>query len=654
MLIGQTIGPFHIEKELGSGAMGTVYRARFDNKGKVTNVALKVISLGLLGNDSAMARFDREANILKQLRHPHIVRLLATGQYRKTPFIAMEYVDGEPMDRALARRGRLSWEEVFAYGKQLCEALQHAHDKGIVHRDLKPSNLMVTPAGILKLTDFGIAKDTDVTALTGANSTIGTAAYMSPEQCRGEKSLSAKSDLYSLGVVFYELITGRKPFVADTTMDMFLKHVNELPVRPTKYIPDLPVWVDNLIMFLMEKKVELRPLDAGTVATMIADIEQKVQAQQSLGVEAANARRMDRKVSDATLDEGDREAAKLLRGGKKKKKKQKDVPLAEKKWPKAAGLGMVLLAVIGVAVWLAWPESLPKAYAKVEAAAPDDKLDAAAEFLKKHGGKSDASVDKAKALFDELIVKEGEKQLFNRHAKNFTKPQDDEDKEVMEKVWAAHDSENDGNLSRAAEYWRGVREKSAPLDATKYDGKGSANRIGLKSIAEKRLADIQSVPKRLAELKGKIAAAKSTETLPSTDATDPERSALRAVWLEQYGDKLKARREWDTLAKDTAKDVRKHLWHIAAADRRNQIVIDKGRETEMEKARIEAIRNALAKTAADWERVKDDPEARVAKRDIRAAWYEIRILYEDESNEEIKPLVERAKSLLDSNPKVTG
>src|SRR5439155_12163804 len=123
-------------------------------------------------------------------------------RWNKTPFIAMEYVDGEPLDRALTRRGRLSWEEVIAYAKQLCDALQYAHDKGIIHRDLKPSNLMITREGTLKLTDFGIAKDMDVTALTGANSTIGTASYMSPEQCKGDRNLSNKSDLYSLGIVF--------------------------------------------------------------------------------------------------------------------------------------------------------------------------------------------------------------------------------------------------------------------------------------------------------------------------------------------------------------------------------------------------------------------------------------------------------------------
>ena len=129
------------------------------------------------------------------------------------------------MPWASVNRAPFTWEEVIEMGKPLCAALQHAHDKGIIHRDLKPSNLMLTREGMLKLTDFGIAKDVDVTALTGANNTIGTAAYMSPEQCKGERNLTGKSDLYSLGVVFYELLTGRKPFIAESSVDMFLMHV---------------------------------------------------------------------------------------------------------------------------------------------------------------------------------------------------------------------------------------------------------------------------------------------------------------------------------------------------------------------------------------------------------------------------------------------
>src|SRR5260370_33253605 len=136
----------------------------------------------------------------------------------------MEYVGGESLDQALKRRGRLTWEEVSDLGRQICAALQHAHEHGIVHRDLKPSNLMITSDGTLKLTDFGIAKDLDVTQLTSANCTVGTAAYMSPEQCRGEKNLSHKCDLYSLGVLLYELLTGQKPFQDETKMDSGLHH----------------------------------------------------------------------------------------------------------------------------------------------------------------------------------------------------------------------------------------------------------------------------------------------------------------------------------------------------------------------------------------------------------------------------------------------
>src|SRR5262249_22053325 len=154
-------GPFEIESEIGTGVMGTVYRAKYPKGDGAIPVALKVISLGLLSNEGAMARFQREAEVLKQLRHPTIVKLIAADRRRQTTLIPREFIDGEPLNQTLARRGRLLWAEVAGYGRQLCLALQHAHAHGIIHRDLKPSNLMVTKDGTLKLADFGIAKDTD-------------------------------------------------------------------------------------------------------------------------------------------------------------------------------------------------------------------------------------------------------------------------------------------------------------------------------------------------------------------------------------------------------------------------------------------------------------------------------------------------------------
>src|SRR5438876_6034942 len=195
MLVGQKVGPFLIDMELGSGAMGTVYRATYEKSGQ--RVAVKVMSPAI-SSETAQARFEREGEILKQLNHPNIVRLYGVGKAHGLRYYAMEYIQGESLDKVMQRRGRLPWEEVVALSQQLCAALQHAHQQGIIHRDLKPSNLMLVPNDIIKLTDFGIAKDLDVTQITAAHCTVGTAAYMSPEQCRGDKDINFKSDLYSL------------------------------------------------------------------------------------------------------------------------------------------------------------------------------------------------------------------------------------------------------------------------------------------------------------------------------------------------------------------------------------------------------------------------------------------------------------------------
>src|SRR2546428_13309661 len=147
MQVGQKIGPFDIEKKIGSGAMGSVYLARYRKTGQ--RVAIKMMLMGMADNDVSLARFEREAEVLKQLDHQNIVRFYIASQFQGTPYYAMEYVEGEALDQALERKGRLTWEEVVELGQQVCAALQHAHDQGIVHRDLKPSNLMITPDGTL-------------------------------------------------------------------------------------------------------------------------------------------------------------------------------------------------------------------------------------------------------------------------------------------------------------------------------------------------------------------------------------------------------------------------------------------------------------------------------------------------------------------------
>jgi serine/threonine protein kinase len=655
MLVGQTIGSgayrFEIESELGSGAMGTVYRAQFYKDGKVLPVALKVVALGLLGNEGAMARFEREANILKQLRHPHIVKLYATGHYRKTPFIAMEYIEGEALDRVLARRSRLSWEEVAAYGKQLCEALQYAHEKGIIHRDLKPSNLMITREGTLKLTDFGIAKDTDVTALTGHNSTIGTAAYMSPEQCKGDKNLTNKSDLYSLGIVLFELLTGKKPFYADTTVDMFLKHVNEPAPRIGKQVNELPAKLEALILQLMEKDKEDRPVDAAWVARMLQEVEEDAFARKSAGLAAAQVRTAKPlNQSGDKMDAADKEAARALRGKRKKSKKKEDVPFLQKKWVQAVGIVAILAAIVGGVYFVAKPQSPQKMYAAIEKAeTPEAKLDAATRFLDTYGAKGGEMVDKAAVVFRDETVKAREKQLGNRFNNNMSKPTDLDDGDAYRAAWAAMDFERLGQLDQAETQWTRVKgrfpeEAKLPF-ATKDDQLAKA-RWGW--LAEKRLADIAAVRAEQNKLRERLAQSRLLESPLKLDKNNPESLAIRAIRLKQFGDHERANRVCDLLIGLTEKDPEKWTWYLLGT----QIKGTLNKSTaDASVARFNRITKWLNDTEVKAEKVKKDPDRGAEHRDVRNRCRDVIELYEDDDDPDVKAAVERAKKIAATMPK---
>jgi serine/threonine-protein kinase len=656
MLVGQHVGPFEIEQELGSGAMGTVYRAIFNKGDNKVQVALKVVALGLLGNEQAMARFTRESTILKQLRHKHIVRLIATGRHRQTPFIAMEFIDGEPLDKALSRKGRLTWEEVAAHGKQLCSALQYAHERGIIHRDLKPSNLMVTPEGVLKLTDFGIAKDTDVTALTGANSTIGTAAYMSPEQCKGERSLTAKSDLYSLGIVFFELLTGNKPFTAENTVEMFLKHVNEPPPRPGNRVPDLPPKFEALILQLLAKDKDHRPTDAAWVARILEEIEEDAVARKSAGLDAATARRVDRPRSgdSGPIDEADRAAAMALKGTapkKKRKKKQDPGPFFSRKWVRATGI-LLALAGIGVGVYLAVrPPSAAKLFAAVEAAqSPEDKLAAAEKYLAAHGDKPGDETDRAAAAFREGKVREREQQLAKRFRSKFTKPDDADDPKAFEATWSAMLAEQEGRLAEARLYWEQVRDRF-PDDAKKpfalKDDELAKARWGW--VAEKRLRDIKEADGRLAKLREKVRDNRRLEVPMPADPGSPESLATKALRLQEFGDADKARRVWAQAAEAAEPRPDQRAWYLLASQQRAALPPQSPPPSPED--RLARIRLVLNKVATDLPAVKDDPNAAAARRDLRQKCRDVVELYDDEPSPEIRKEVDRAKALLPTIPK---
>ena len=657
MLIGQQIGPFEIEKELGSGAMGTVYRAKFHrSQDKVVPIALKVVALGLIGNESAMARFEREANILKQLRHPHIVRLIAHGKINKqNPYIAMEYIDGEALDRKLARRGKLGWEEIVGYGKQLAEALQYAHDKGIIHRDLKPSNLMITREGVLKLTDFGIAKDTDVTALTNANSTIGTAAYMSPEQCRGDRNLTNKSDLYSLGVVFFELLTGRKPFVAETTVEMFLKHVNERAPRIGKLINELPPKFESLILQLLEKDKENRPIDAAWVARLLQEIEEDSFARKSAGLAAAQVRTAKPvNQSGEKMDASDKEAARALRGKKKKAKKKVAVPLLEQKWLRAVGIVALLGALVGGVYLALRPASPEKMFAAFEKADTfDAKYEAATRFLENYGAKGGEMVEKAAVIFREGKVREREKQLTNRHNSslaNMSKPTENDDPEAYQAAWLAMDAEKSGLLDQAETMWAKVKARfpdEAKLPFTTNDAELTKARWGW--LAEKRINDLAAVRVENVQLWKKIEDSKLNELPLKTDPSNPESLAIRAMRLKAFGDQDKAKVVCETLINLTERDPDKRSWYLIG----HQITkgLHSKTTTDSTTHRLQRISAWLDQTKKRADAVKGDPDRAAERRDIRNHCRDVIELYDDEPEKGFQDEIKRAEEIAASVPR---
>jgi serine/threonine protein kinase len=272
--IGERLGSFRLEEVLGSGAMGVVFRATHETNGR--QAAVKIVHGELAQKGKVFDRFQREAEILKQFRHPNIVRWLAWGRFKGTSYFAMEYVEGITLEKILQDRGELPWREVLELGLQLCSALQYAHDQGVVHRDLKPSNIMVTLDGKVKLTDFGIAKDLDATTLTAPGRTLGTAAYMAPEQIRGTPEVSHKTDLYALGIVLYQMLTGQTAFSGASAVVLMHCHLNQPPPRPSAKVPEIPKALDDLVVKLMAKAPADRPRDAAATAIALAELRDEV------------------------------------------------------------------------------------------------------------------------------------------------------------------------------------------------------------------------------------------------------------------------------------------------------------------------------------------------------------------------------------------
>jgi len=244
------VGNYRILERIGQGGMGTVYRAI--DVMLEREVALKILRPDLAGQPDVEARFRDEAVTLARLNHPNIAVLYSLVREGEELFMVMEFVKGESLESILARSGAVDAPTSVAWCCQVLDAMEYAHRKGVVHRDLKPANLMLTETGLIKVTDFGIARVLGGHRRTRDGRIIGTIAYMSPEQVHGQ-DVDGRSDIYSLGTVLYELVTGRVPFEAADEFDLMCAQINEPPVAPHVRQPGVPEWLSAAVLKALAK-----------------------------------------------------------------------------------------------------------------------------------------------------------------------------------------------------------------------------------------------------------------------------------------------------------------------------------------------------------------------------------------------------------------
>ena len=275
MQIGQIIKErYEITQLLGEGGMSYVYKAI--DKQLQRTVAIKTLKPNYVEQEKFVERFKREAQTAANLNHPNIVQIFDWG-IGDEPFFVMEYIEGKTLTSIIANKRTISMNDILFIGAQVSSGLQAAHSKGLVHRDIKPGNIMITPEGKVKVTDFGIVSlQNEESDITKTGSILGTASYISPEQAQG-KPVSKESDLYSLGTVLYELITGRPPFEGDTPIATATKHITDKPEKLSTYRANIPKGIENAVLKLLHKYPKDRFKNAEDLRAVL--LQQKTQLQ---------------------------------------------------------------------------------------------------------------------------------------------------------------------------------------------------------------------------------------------------------------------------------------------------------------------------------------------------------------------------------------
>jgi serine/threonine protein kinase/tetratricopeptide (TPR) repeat protein len=264
-------GRYRVIEELGKGGMGKVYKVLDTSINE--KIALKLLKPEIAAGRETIERFSNELKFARKIRHKNVCQMFDLGKAEGTPYITMEYVAGEDLKSMIRMSKGLSIGTAVDIAKQICEGLAEAHALGVVHRDLKPSNIMIDKDGNVRIMDFGIARSLKGKGITGAGVMIGTPEYMSPEQIEG-KDVDQQTDIYSLGVVIYEMVTGHVPFEGDTPFTVGVKHKSEMPRNPREVNPQIPEGLSGVILRCLEKDKEKRYQNAADVRAELAKIEQ--------------------------------------------------------------------------------------------------------------------------------------------------------------------------------------------------------------------------------------------------------------------------------------------------------------------------------------------------------------------------------------------
>jgi serine/threonine protein kinase len=300
-MIGNMVGSYKITEKIGEGGMGSVFKGI--DVMLEREVAIKMLRPELASQPQVVERFRAEAVTLAKLNHPNIATLYSFLRQGEDFFMVMEFVRGQTLDEAIRRTGAMAFERALPLLCQALEGIDHAHRMGIIHRDIKPANMMLTESGSIKVMDFGIARVLGSARMTRQGSIVGTIEYMSPEQVRGLES-DARSDIYSLGILLYEMLTGRVPFSSDSEFDLMKAQIEEAPVPPRNFAMHIPLPVEQAIMRSLAKKPEARYQTAGEFrAILLGTLGSATNPLSASPVYAAPATRMMEPVGTASADE---------------------------------------------------------------------------------------------------------------------------------------------------------------------------------------------------------------------------------------------------------------------------------------------------------------------------------------------------------------